>query len=86
MSHDERLTGPASRAEDQEVQLAVMVPGHVKRAVRRRAEADGLTLRGLLLRLLKQAGIADIKEDDVLDRRATAAQLRTRTHRDAGES
>jgi hypothetical protein len=86
MSHDNRIGGPASRAGDQEVQLAVMVPRHVKRAVRRKAEADGLTLRGLLLRLLKQAGIADIKEDDVLDRRVAAAQLRTRTHRDAGES
>ena len=62
-----------------------MVPKHVKHAVRRKAEAEGLTLRGLLLRVLKQAGIADITENDIPDRRIAAAQLRTKTHRHAGE-
>lgn len=66
------------RLGDREEQLAVMVPPHVKRAVRRRAEAEGLTLRGLLLRTLRETGIVDVDEKEIVDRRAVAAQVRSR--------
>lgn len=85
MAHDERFPPPAAlNSADREVQLAIMVPPHLKRAIRRRAESEGVTLRGLLLRALKQAGIVDVDEMELVDRRAVAAQLRSRPCRDAG--
>lgn len=65
-------------AAEREVQLAVMVPEHVKRAVRRQAELDRTTLRGVLLRALCEAGIIAAADLDLGDRRASAAALRTR--------
>jgi len=64
---------------EREVQLAVMVPERVKRAVRRHAEREGTTLRGVLLRLLCEAGIIEVGDLDLGDRRASAAALRSRT-------
>ncbi|HEV7371830.1 hypothetical protein [Arenibaculum sp.] len=85
MAHDERFPQPAAlNSADREVQLAIMVPPNLKRAIRRRAESEGVTLRGLLLRALKQAGIVDVDEMELVDRRAVAAQLRSRLYRDAG--
>ncbi|WP_207481620.1 hypothetical protein [Arenibaculum pallidiluteum] len=65
---------------EREVQLAVMVPERVKRAVRRHAEREGTTLRGVLLRLLCEAGVIEVGDLDLGDRRASAAALRTRIH------
>jgi hypothetical protein len=83
MAHDERSSPTDGRTPaNREVQLAIMVPAHLKRTIRHRAESEGLTLRGLLLRALKQAGIIDIDETDLVDRRVAAAQLRSRPCRD----
>jgi hypothetical protein len=65
------------------VQLAAMVPESVRRAVRRRAEDEGTTVRTILLRALKRAGIVEIGEDELTDRRAVAASLKSRLYRDA---
>jgi hypothetical protein len=64
--------------EDREVQLAVMVPDYVKRAVRRHASRQGTTLRGVLLSVLCDAGIIPARDLDLGDRRATAALVRAR--------
>jgi hypothetical protein len=61
-------TGRAGRREH-EVQLAAMVPPSVRRAVRRRAEEEGTTVRTVLLRALKRAGIITIDEAELTDRR-----------------
>jgi hypothetical protein len=68
---------------EREVQLAAMVPAVVRRAVRRRAEAEGTTVRTILLRALKAAGIVEIDDDELTDRRAVAASLKSRLYRDA---
>jgi hypothetical protein len=54
---------------EREVQLAAMVPPSVRRAVRRRAEEEGTTVRTVLLRALKRAGIIAIDEAELTDRR-----------------
>ena len=66
-----------------EVQLAVMVPTGVKAAVRRRAHEEGVTVRALLLRLIREAGIANVEESDLTDRRIAAAALKSRLYREA---
>ncbi|AWK88625.1 hypothetical protein [Azospirillum thermophilum] len=53
-----------------DVQLSAMVSNHVRRAVRLRAALEGITVRCLLLRLIRQAGIAEIDEGELVDRRA----------------
>jgi hypothetical protein len=68
---------------DREVQLAVMVPTVVKAAVRRRAHEEGVTVRALLLRLIREAGIANVDESDLTDRRVAAAALKSRLYREA---
>lgn len=68
---------------DREVQLAVMVPTAVKAAVRRRAHEEGVTVRALLLRLIREAGIANVDESDLTDRRVAAAALKSRLYREA---
>jgi hypothetical protein len=70
-------------AADREVQLAVMVPTAVKAAVRRRAHEEGVTVRALLLRLIREAGIANVDESDLTDRRVAAAALKSRLYREA---
>jgi hypothetical protein len=76
---------PASvdRQEEREQQLAVMVPAEVKAAVRRRAHEEGITVRALLLRLIREAGIASVADSDLADRRVAAAALKSRLYRDA---
>lgn len=60
-----------------DVQLAAMVPLSVKRAVRRRAEEEGTTVRSVLLKALKAAGIAEVDEAEIADRRVAAGALRS---------
>lgn len=72
---------PARSASDPEcrepdVQLAAMVPQSVKRAVRRRAEEEGTTVRSIVLRALKHAGFAEVDETEIADRRIAAGALR----------
>lgn len=67
---------PPDRREP-DVQLAAMVPQSVKRAVRRRAEEDGTTVRSVLLRALKLAGIAEVDEAEIADRRIAAGAERS---------
>ena len=66
---------PARREPD--VQLAAMVPQSVKRAVRRRAEEEGTTVRSILLHALKHAGIAEVDEAELADRRIAAGAERS---------
>jgi hypothetical protein len=48
-----------------------MVPRSVRRAVRRRAEDEGTTVRTILLRILKEAGLAEVDDAEIVDRRTT---------------
>lgn len=73
----------AADALEREQQLAVMVPASVKAAVRRRAHAEGITVRALLLRLIREAGIASVMDADLTDRRIAAAALKSRLYREA---
>ena len=50
-----------------------MVPRSVRRAVRRRAEDEGTTVRTILLRILKEAGLAELDDAEIVDRRTTPA-------------
>ena len=56
---------------DPDVQLSAMVPRSVWRAVRRRAEDEGTTVRTILLRILKEAGLAEVDDAEIVDRRTT---------------
>ena len=67
-----------------DVQLAAMVPQSVKRAVRRRAEEEGTTVRSVLLRALKLAGIAEVDDAEIADRRVAAGALRSGLWRGQG--
>ncbi|WP_114859953.1 hypothetical protein [Azospirillum brasilense] len=66
-----------SERREPDVQLAAMVPQSVKRAVRRRAEEEGTTVRSVLLRALKHAGIAEVDEAEIADRRIAAGAERS---------
>lgn len=66
-----------SDRREPDVQLAAMVPKSVKRAVRRRAEEEGTTVRSVLLRALKLAGIAEVDEAEIADRRIAAGAVRS---------
>ncbi|MBP2315876.1 hypothetical protein [Azospirillum soli] len=66
-----------SAKREPDVQLAAMVPKSVKRAVRRRAEEEGTTVRSVLLRALKLAGIAEVDEAEIADRRIAAGAVRS---------
>ena len=68
---------------ERQVELAIMVPESVKGAVRRAARLEGLTTRGLLLRLIKQAGIAEIGESETADQRAVVASAKAQLFREA---
>ena len=46
-------------------------PRSVRRAVRRRAEDEGTTVRTILLRILKEAGLAEVDDAEIVDRRTT---------------
>ena len=61
------------RACDPDVQLSAMVPRSVRRAVRRRAEDEGTTVRTVLLRVLKEAGLAELDDAEIVDRRTASA-------------
>lgn len=69
--------GSLSTRREPDVQLAAMVPQSVKRAVRRRAEEEGTTVRSILLRALKHAGIAEVDEAEIADRRIAAGAERS---------
>lgn len=73
----------AGANREPDVQLAAMVPQSVKRAVRRRAEEEGTTVRSVLLRALKLAGIAEVDDAEIADRRVAAGALRSGLWRNA---
>ncbi|HYE49348.1 MAG TPA: hypothetical protein VEB20_07155 [Azospirillaceae bacterium] len=71
------LSGSADVAEREgEAQLAVMVPASVKRAVLRAAMEQETTIRTIVLRALKAAGVVELPELEMTDRRATVARAR----------
>ena len=61
---------PATRDRvcDPDVQSSAMVPRSVRRAVRRRAEDEGTTVRTILLRILKEAGLAEVDDAEIVGR------------------
>jgi hypothetical protein len=63
------------RTRDPDVQLSAMVPRSVRRAVRRRAEDEGTTVRSILLRVLKEAGLAEVDDAEIVDRRTPPGTL-----------
>ncbi len=67
-----------------DVQLCVSLPAAVREAVRVQARAQGLTVRGLLLRALRDAGIPGISDEETADRRAQVAAVKARLYREAG--
>ncbi len=67
----------SSARREPDVQLAAMVPQSVKRAVRRKAEEEGTTVRSVMLRALKLAGIAEVDEAEIADRRIAAGAERS---------
>ncbi|MGQ9367291.1 hypothetical protein [Azospirillum sp. ST 5-10] len=71
----------AAGLREPDVQLAAMVPRSVKRAVRRRAEEEGTTVRSVVLQALKLAGVADVDDAEIADRRIAAGALRTNPDR-----
>ncbi len=76
---DDTLAQAPGGTPDREpdVQLAAMVPQSVKRAVRRRAEEEGTTVRSVLLGALKLAGIAEVDDAEIADRRVAAGAMRS---------
>lgn len=77
LSDDTERHAVREPAREPDVQLAAMVPQSVKRAVRRRAEEEGTTVRSVLLRALKLAGIAEVEDAEIADRRVAAGALRS---------
>ena len=65
-----------SRDRASDVSLSAMVPPAVRQAVRRAAAEQGTTVRSILLSALRQAGIADIDDAEIADRRTTASGRR----------
>lgn len=72
---------PAARAE---VQLCVTLPAPVRAAIRAAAKHEGITVRTLLLRALRDAGIPGIADTELTDRRAAVAAVKARLYREAG--
>jgi len=62
--------------DDPEVQLSAMVPRRVRRAVRLYAEQQGVTVRTVLLGLIRDAGIVDVSDAELVDRRSVAGALK----------
>ncbi|HYG88034.1 MAG TPA: hypothetical protein VD978_17425 [Azospirillum sp.] len=52
--------------------MTVVLPRRVRQALLLHATAQGTTARSVVLRLLRDAGIADVDEADLIDRRSTA--------------
>jgi|tagenome__1003787_1003787.scaffolds.fasta_scaffold19168212_2 hypothetical protein len=72
------LDGPASVVQDlnepllglqENVQLTAMVSRRVRRAVQRYALEQGRTVRSVILHLIRDAGIIEIEDAELLDRR-----------------
>jgi hypothetical protein len=61
------------------VQLSVVVPRQVRHALLRHAADQGTTARSIILRLLRDAGIAHVNDADLIDRRSTPTPSRKST-------
>jgi hypothetical protein len=73
-----------SSAARSDVQLCVTLPASVREAIRAAAKREGITVRTLLLRALRDAGIPGIADAELTDRRAAVAALKARLYREAG--
>lgn len=62
--------GKLGQANDAEVSLQVLVPGHVKRALDLRAVQTGRTRRALVLEALRSLGI-EVTDRDIAGHRGT---------------
>ena len=76
-------SGAASKARS-DVQLCITLPAPVREAIRDAARREGITVRTLLLRALRDAGIGGIADDELTDRRAVVAATKARLYREAG--
>jgi hypothetical protein len=66
-----------------EVQLCITVPSAVREAIREAAKRERVTVRTLVLRSLRDAGLVEIGDDELTDRRATVAAAKSRLYREA---
>ncbi len=65
-----------------EVQLCITVPAHVREVVRAVAKRDNCTVRTVILRALRDAGLIEIAEDKLADQRAVNAAEKARLYRE----
>jgi hypothetical protein len=77
------MTDPLG-ATRSDVQLCVTLPAPVREAIRQAARKEGITVRTLLLRALRDAGISGIADEELTDRRAVVAAVKARLYREAG--
>ena len=61
------------------MQLSVVVPRQVRQALLQYAAGQGTTVRSVILRLLKDAGIVEVSDAELIDRRSTPSTLRKPT-------
>lgn len=66
-----------------EVQLCITVPSAVRDAIRGAAKQQRVTVRTLVLRSLRDAGVVEVGDDELTDRRATVAAAKSRLYREA---
>ena len=59
-----------------DVQLTVVIPRRVRQALLQHATGKGTTARSVILRLLRDAGIAEVDDADLVDRRSTPNTMR----------
>jgi hypothetical protein len=67
-------TGP--QEPDRDAQLTVVIPRRVRQALLQHAVGQGTTARSVVLRLIRDAGIAEVDEADLVDRRASVGAPR----------
>lgn len=78
MSEEDEATRSRS-----EVQLCITVPRAVREAIREAAKRERVTVRTLVLRSLRDAGLVEIGDGELTDRRATVAAAKSRLYREA---
>jgi hypothetical protein len=61
---------------NQDAQLTVVIPRRVRQALLQHAIGRGMTARSVVLLLIRDAGIAEVDEADLVDRRATVGPSR----------
>jgi predicted deacylase len=74
-----RTSGESHR----EVQLCVMVPPEIRKQLRSAAKQQETTVRTVVLRALRDAGLIDMPDPEITGRRTTVAALKSTLYRAA---